>query len=349
MDLLKRLGLRLEGTSPRRYTALLLIAIAIRSGVSPIGSIFVQWLRVSAESYPEAQSYLVSSPLPLLMMRILGYPNDEIWWAFGFVVYLAWILLTSRYIWREFSNNKHLALLVFFLSTPVSLSLSMLGHIDIYTLIGGTLAVWGRFRFHILIGAICAAGGNSDQSLASIACLALLALAGSAKAKRILPYWIAVSAASYGLLHVVIGVPSSHDTKQIIYNNLGLVTAHSLSVWPFMVYSLFGILWFPVLAAISQKYSKLNLLLAVAGVILLPLSMTFLIADGTRVGTTVGFVCLLIVFDESNFRKPISNDLRVNAVGFLAGYLVLVPSILVDVSGELRIPLRKILETVGYL
>jgi hypothetical protein len=77
--------------------------------------------------------------------------------------------------------------------------------------------------------------------------------------------------------------------------------------------------------------------------------MTFLIADGTRVGTTVGFICLLIVFDESNFRNPIMDDFRLKVVGFLAVFLVLVPSILVDVSGELRIPLRKIFEASGYL
>jgi hypothetical protein len=282
-------------------------------------------------------------------MRVLGYPKDEIWWAIGFLVYLTWILITSRYIWREFSENKHLALLVFFLSTPVSLSLSMLGHIDIYTLIGATLAVWGRFRFHILAGALMAAGGNSDQSLASIACLTLLALAGSAKAKRILPYWILVSALSYGILHLLIGVPDSHDTKQIIYNSLSLVVTNSLSVWPFMVYSLFGILWLPVLASLYQKYSRVKLIFALVGVVLLPMSMTFLIADGTRVGTTVGFICLLIVFDESNFRIRIVDDIRLKLVGFLAIFLVLVPNILVDVSGELRIPLRKIFEALGYL
>lgn len=349
MDLLKRLGSQIEGTSPFRYGAFLLIAIAIHSGISPIGSIFVQWLRSSAESYPEAQSYLISSPLPLFLMRVMGYPKDEIWWAFGFAVYLSWMLLTSRYICREFSANKHLALLIFFLSTPASLSLSMLGHIDIYTLIGATLAVWGRFRLHILVGALFATGGNSDQSLASIACLVLLALAGSAKAKKVLPYWIVVSTISYGVLHLVIGVPDSHDTKQIIYNSLSLVVANSLSVWPFMVYSLFGILWLPVMAAIFQKYLKVKRLFALAGVVLLPMSMTFLIADGTRVGTTVGFICLLIVFDESNFRNPLADDFRLKVTGFLAVFLVLVPAILVDVSGELRIPLRKIFEAIGFL
>jgi hypothetical protein len=179
--------------------------------------------------------------------------------------------------------------------------------------------------------------------------LIFLAIAGSTKARSILPYWIVVSGVFYGLLHFVIGVPKTHDTKQIIINNLSLVVGNSLSVWPFMIYSLFGILWLPVIASLVSKYLKLKLLFAFVGVILLPLSMSFLIADGTRVGTTVGFICLLIVFDESKFREPIPADIRVKLLGFLAIFLLLIPSILVDVNGELRIPLRKIFESLGYL
>jgi hypothetical protein len=349
MELLERIGQRIERLSPLLFAALLFVIVAVRSGISPIGSEFVNWLRISARIYPEAESYLISSPLPLGLMKALGYPGDYIWWAFGFAVYLVWVIISVKFILREFTNNKHLALAVFFLSTPVSMSLSMLGHIDIYTLIGATIAVWGRFSFHIFVGALVTVGGNSDQSLASIACLIFLAVAGSAKARKILPYWILVSLISYGFLHLVIKVPGSHDTKQIILSNLNYVSSHSLSVWSLMAYSLFGILWFLVGKALFETYSGLKLISASVGVIALPMSMCFLIADGTRVGTTVGFLALLILLDESKFRNPLPKAFRLQLLGFLTLFLAMFPSILVDVSGKLRIPLRKIFEALGYL
>jgi hypothetical protein len=77
--------------------------------------------------------------------------------------------------------------------------------------------------------------------------------------------------------------------------------------------------------------------------------MCFLIADGTRVGTTVGFLVLLILLDESKFRNPLPIASRLQLLGFLTLFLAIFPSILVDVSGKLRIPLRKIFEALGYL
>jgi hypothetical protein len=349
MELLERIGQHLERVSPLRFAAFLFVVVAVRSGISPIGSEFVNWLRISAKSYPEAESYLISSPLPIGLMKGLGYPGDYIWWAFGFAVYLVWVVISVKFILREFTNNRHVALSVFFLSTPVSMSLSMLGHIDVYTLIGATIVVWGRFRFHIFVGALITVGGNSDQSLASIACLIFLALAGSVKARKILPYWILVSLISYGFLHLVIKVPGSHDTKQIILSNVKYVSSHSFSVWSLMAYSLFGILWFLVAKALFDKYSGARLISASIGVIALPMAMCFLIADGTRVGTTVGFLALLILLDESKFRNPLPDAFRLQLLGFLTLFLAIFPNILVDVSGELRIPLRKIFEALGYL
>jgi hypothetical protein len=101
--------------------------------------------------------------------------------------------------------------------------------------------------------------------------------------------------------------------------------------------------------ALFETYSGLKLISASVGVIALPMSMCFLIADGTRVGTTVGFLALLILLDESKFRNPLPKSFRLQLLGFLTLFLAMFPSILVDVSGELRIPLRKIFEALGYL
>jgi hypothetical protein len=80
------------------------------------------------------------------------------------------------------------------------------------------------------------------------------------------------------------------------------------------------------------------------GVIILPFAMSFLILDGTRVGATVGYVTLLISFKDKLLDQKIATEKSNQTLGAIAVYLILFPNIIVDSSGELRIPISKFLE-----
>jgi hypothetical protein len=350
MQTLETLGDRLNRLSIWKFAFLLMFVITVKTGIAPIGSDFVGWLRETARNYPHPTMYLVSSPLPLMLMRLLQYPPDSVWWGFGVIFYLVWIIGTSWLLIKKFPNHEKLAVMGFLSCTPVVTSLTMLGHIDIYTLIGASIAGLGTFRGHILLGAIFAAGGNSDQAIATTLCLFLLVLGGSKLAKKILPYWFFISLISYGALHLFVKVTAGNDPKSIIINQLHDVIPTSLASWHFLLYSILGLVWIPwicyVLPSLKNKRSKIYY---VSSIIILPFAMSFFILDGTRVGTTVSFLVLLISFIEPQKENRQQSQLPSKWFGLGFLLIVVVPSVIVDIGGVLRLPLLKFLQQFGVI
>lgn len=319
--------------------------LTIRNGISPIGEEYVGWIRLASISYPDPVVYLISSPIPLLLMKIFGYPATEIWWALGFCVFAFWIYVSLKYISIYFKNNQKIVTAFFLSSTPVAVAMSMIGHIDVYTLFGATIAIFGRFRGHIIFGAIFAAGGNSDQAIAATVCLAFLTLGGSKLARRVFYRWAFISLLAYFSLHFFVDIQSEDDPKKVMLAQLRIVIVDSISAWHFLIYAFLGVLWIPWFLLVYRKIVTFQeKIFTLIGVIILPFSMSFLILDGTRIGATVGYVTLLISFKEKLVDKIISSESSNFILGAITVYLIIFPNIVVDIGGKLRIPISKFLE-----
>ena len=323
---LQRITKKLNSINSVSFTILTLFIILLKSGVSPIGSEYVGWLRETAKSLPHPVTYLASSPIPMALMRLFNYPSDLTWWGLGLGVYFSWIALTTYFLVNKFPTHKKLAILLFLASTPIITTASMIGHIDVYSLIGATIAVLATFRFRFVVGALFAIGGNADQAIATSVCLVLLALAGSLMARKMVLQWCLTSLIGYLTIHSLFTISSANDPKQVMIGEMRSVFTHSLGSWDLLLYSQLGLLW-----------------------IIVPFGMTFLILDGTRVGTTVGFLVLLITFTEID--NPPEVPLFIREYGLAIAYLILVftPAIIVGNGALLRLPYRKILEQFGLI
>lgn len=348
---LSKIGDILTKVSINKLIFVLFFVVIFKTGVSPIGSEYVMWIRETAKTYPEPIYHLVSSPLPILIMKAFGYPNDYIWWFIGILIYLAWIILTAKLLIIRYQKHRKEALLLFFSSTPVAAAATMIGHIDVFTLIGGSIAVLANFRLKVIVGALFAVGGNSDQAIASLCCLALIAIGGSSFARKYILQWAFISISAYLLLHLNVSFPSTSDPKQVMIFDLQYLLPTTLGSWHLLTYSQMGLLWIPwafiVLPTLKQKKEIVFISL---GAIALPLSLTLFILDGTRVGTTVGYLVLLITLDEAYHKKYINySNLSPKIYGLFFLILVLVPSIIVQNKGLLRLPLRKILEAFNFI
>jgi hypothetical protein len=343
--LLSELGQRLSNLRYSKFLLFFFFVLVIRNGISPIGEEYVGWIRIAAENYPQPVVYLISSPIPLMLMKIFGYPDTEIWWGLGFCVFVFWIYISLKYISIYFKNNQKVVTALFLCSTPVAVAMSMIGHIDIYTLLGATIAVFGRFRGHILLGAMFAAGGNSDQAIAATVCLAFLAIGGSSLAKQVFLRWAMISSIAYIALHLFVKIPDGDDPKKVMLAELHIVIVNSISVWHFLAYAFLGILWIPWFLLVYRKLrNSLEKIFTLIGVIILPFAMSFLILDGTRVGATVGYVTLLISFRDKLSDQKIDFDKSNQILGAILVYLIIIPNIIIDSSGVLRIPISKVLE-----
>ena len=347
MDLLKIIGQRISSLNFSKFLIFAFLILVIRNGLSPIGEEYVGWIRQASLTYPDPVHYLISSPLPILLMKVMGYPSNLVWWGLGLVIFIIWIFISIRYISQYFGHNKKLVTLLFLFSTPVAVAMSMIGHIDIYTLIGATIAVFGKFRGHMLIGAILAAGGNSDQAIATTVCLVILTLGGSKLARSIFYRWALIASLAYFGLHLFVNIPSNNDPKKVMFAELGTVIVNSLSVWHFIAYAFLGILWIPWYFIVYRNLIDLKeKFFTVFGVIVLPFAMSFFILDGTRVGATVGYVTLLISFKDKILDKELPIEKTNFFLGSLVVYLIIIPNIIIDSGGGLRIPVAKFLEVL---
>ena len=346
-----KIGHFLNKIKVTQLALLLFLIMVCKTGISPIGSEYVKWIRETAKTYPEPIYHLVSSPLPILIMKIFGYPNDYVWWSIGLLIYMSWIIISVNLVIKRYHDHKREALLIFFSTVPVATAATMMGHIDIFTLFGATIAVLSNIRFKVVVGALLAIGGNSDQALATLLCLVLLAIGGSNFARKYLWQWALISISAYLLLHLNVSFPSTSDPKQVMLTDLQGVIPTTLGSWHLLVYSQMGLLWIPwILMVLPTLITKRERVFIILGAIILPLLLTLFILDGTRIGTTVGFLCLLITLDESyqkRFKK--CSNLNPQYVGVLFFIFVITPSIIVENQGLLRLPIRKFLEQLNVI
>ena len=200
--------------SNRKFALLLLIFIVLKNGVHPIGTEWIDWVYAAGKDFPNPENYFSYSIIPILIAKVMNFPNYLIWWLFyTCLTALFYILLTINLEKLTGKNFKKSLLIVF--SFPFLISpLYYLGHYDLITISGGLIAGLTNSKKLIVFGAILAIGANPEQALMTSICIFLVAVGTRSKLhKYIAQVWITLSSLSYIILKLVIG--NSDDGNRI--------------------------------------------------------------------------------------------------------------------------------------
>jgi hypothetical protein len=226
----------------------------------------------------------------------------------------------------------------------------MIGHSDIFTLLGATIIFLTDFKYRVFIGSLIAISGNMDQAIAATVCLGFLTLGKSPNAKRIFKTWSFLAILSYFLLHLSHSIPINEDPKFVMFTDLGGVLKTSIPMWHFIIFGQFGIYWiFLIINIYPYLKSQLHVnLLYFTGGIFIPIGMSFFILDGNRVGVCGTYVVTLTVLMDY-LNKTGSNifeksNLKPNILFLI---FIIYPPVNVGNLGHLRIPLEKYFSLLG--
>lgn len=332
------------------FAVLVVLVGIIRIGPLGVGAEVLSWFRSSAASWPEPSHYSSGSLGPTVLMWLGGSPSDTTWWIGALVAWLATIgfLLVAV---RRFELWGRLMVVAIAVSPAFSVSLTLIGHYDLFLIWGTLLVVLSRNRVLLAVGVLLAVLGNPQASL--VAGIALSITAVGLGNRRLVFRGIALASvavvAVIGIFLWFLLAGSSVDRfSTVTQDALGLSTLRNFGgIWPLAIYAFFGPLWLVMLIAWSSL-RRVQLLLVLVGTVGLPLVATLVTWDGTRVFVAVGLASLIAALEHSWKMRwshfPVSDTLLGGAVLIL----ILSPSVIVDSGGLLRLPYGDLLDLAGW-
>lgn len=341
------LGRWLEAIHWIWFSLLLLVVGVLRIGPLGIGPEWIGWLRDAASSFPSPSQYLSSSIGPALTMRGLGLPGDAVWWALGS---LAWLLAFggSVVVLSRHGRWGRLAAVALVLSPAFSVTVTMLGHYDLWLICGSAILVLVRWRLLAGLGAIVACLGNPEQAVAAAIAIGLVALGLSdARLRNRAAFFLLLAVAWIAAIQVWVAMAGSGGRASALVGLAGLSLLSFLGVWPLAVYAWLGGLWLPFGIALADVRTWGRRLLVAAGVVGVPALASVFTLDGTRVFVAVG-AGALVAFGSHVLRRlrdvgPVSTGLL--GAGFIA--LIVFPVVIVDTAGTIRLPYADLLRLIG--
>lgn len=310
----------------------------IRMGPLPIGPEWVGWLRSAGQSLPVPSEYLSSSLGPVGLMRVLGYPGDVAWWVLGFILWLVAFGGSIFYLARFGALGRLIAIGVA-ASPAFAVTLSMLGHYDLWIIVGSAAVAVSTKRLLVAVGAVIATLGNPEQAVLSAIAVLLVAFAWGNR-RAICSGAIFLSIATLGFVGVWFWVSQSTSGSRS-GSYLGLIGESMdsfVGLWPLAVYAWLGPLWIGVIFLLALLPRWWQRVVAFSGVIVLPGLMPMTTLDGTRVFVAVGTGALLSLVVHS-LRGPLKDWKPSSGVlGGAAMIGLLLPSVVVDTGATLRLP-----------
>lgn len=324
---------------PNWTFALVLLAVGVvRIGVLPIGPEWVGWLRGAAESLPEPSQYLSSSVGPAALMRVLGGPPSVIWWALGAGLWLIVMALPILVLARRGILGRLLAIGLA-ASPAFAVTVTMLGHYDLWMIAGSATIVLARRTWAALLGALLAVLGNPEQALPSAFAVLLVAVAWKNRSlvTRSLIY-LGLAACTVVVVALWASSTGGPSRSGGYLSLLPLSVESFLGVWPLAVYAWLGPLWLVVLALILTLPLWRSRALALGGVVVVPALMSITTLDGTRVFVAVGTGALVALVALA-LRGPLREwSPPETALAIAGAALIFMPSVIVDTAGGIRLP-----------
>jgi len=280
-------------------------------------------------------------------MRVLGFPGDVAWWALGFILWLVAFGGTILYLSR-FGTMGRLVAMGVAASPAFAITLTMLGHYDLWIIVGSVIVVVSSRGIFVALGAVLATLGNPEQAVLSALAVLLVACAWG-KRRAIVSGATYLGIATLGFVGALFWVSQSTSGSRS-GSYLGLVAESVdsfVGLWPLAVYAWLGPLWIGVIFLLALLPRWWPRGLAFSGVIVLPGLMSMTTLDGTRVFVAVGTGALATLVVHA-LRGPLKDWQPSSGVlGGAAMIGLLTPSVVVDVGGTLRLPYLDWLEQLG--
>ncbi len=324
----------------KKFVLLLLLFLIIKNGIHPIGTDWIDWVYSAGKSFPGPENYFSYSIIPVLIAKLLNYPSYLIWWLIFFALTLFFYLLIILKIRKIAGDDfKKVVLIVFcfpFLSSP----LYYLGHYDLITISGALIAGLTKNKKFVVLGALIAIGSNSEQALMTSICVALVALGTKSSFHQFMArIWVSFSFIGYLLFRILIGASSDGNRIQIILGQLKGVVLDSSGRLNLIIFSVFGLGWIFIYLSYQFRSIFPRQLLVYMGAVILPVCLSILILDRTRIGVAVGTLPFIMfikyIFDSEQVKNQFMNKINFQ---YLIAALILVPTIFVDTDGSIRLP-----------
>jgi len=328
-------------------TAAIATFMGIKIGIHPIGTGWIDIVKVAYENLPNQANYMSTSPVPLILFSFLG-GSYAIWWGFHLVLFLGWSLFSINFLFRKFPDFKVLIALIFF-GSPFWLSLLVfIGHYDLFTISGASIAVFARNKYLRAFGVLLAASTNPEQAVVtSILILLLSAVLGRIDVRKLGLSYLVISAPIY--LLVRIGIQPVGNTQRIsmITTELPDSIRTSFGVWtilPLVIAGSISIMW---LIFGHDVLSRKRLFATACVVFVIPAIFAFFISDKTRVGIAISAAVLMItwkIFLEHAQSKGMNPTIYHERIGLTVMLLVLTPSLYIDRLAEFRLPYKEFID-----
>ena len=346
-----RLGNWLEQISFLRFSVLAFTIAIFKIGVLGHGPDAIGWIRESANSFPEPNSWMSTSILQTLIFLILGNPSNLIWWGFSSVFWLVSFFTIGKLVSDRSQFKRHLILIL--LLTPVfSTTITMIGKYDIYIVLGIAITLQTRMRLTKLAGALIACFANPELTLiSSLAILGIIFLPNLNQFRK-----SAFLLFSTSLITTLAGSiwlrENGINSRFSAATDFGDEWKHALrsflGYWPLAVFAGLGALWLLVGLCFLQL-DKWNLKLALISCIGIPAISSFLLThDGTRVFAVVSVAPFFLLLTSVFRDQPVKPNELSLSIGLLFILLCVTPALIIDASGGIRVPYEEILNLLGW-
>jgi hypothetical protein len=347
--MLTKAELTLQKTSNFKFKLILILVAAFRVGISPIGPEWVGWLADAAKAFPDSANYISYSPLPVLIMKLIGAYDPYLWWAIWLAIDLIWIVFCLRLIEKIYSEHARVLQTIFMMSQLVTVNLTMIGHYDNLILMATTMLLFFQNRFVYLLSALIAGGANPYLSFATGVCFIFYSYA----TRKRHHFEIALSWSVVSLMYLVgtnlfLTSPTSGTRQSIVLGQVEMVLEGVAGVWWYVPLSVYGALAIIFLVVIKKylsnnsdlKFSRLFALLIATSII--PIMMAYLILDHTRIGVAAGSAILLMfIFEEISTIKDFFARFNLQPISTLLIIWLLTYPVIIDSGGVFRLPYEK--------
>ena len=345
--MLVKIGENLSKKNTWLVTAFIAIFMTVKIGIHPIGTGWIDIVKVAYENLPNQANYMSTSPMPLFLYSFLG-ASHALWWGFHLILFLAWSFFAIIFLFRKYPEYKILIALIFF-GSPFWLSLLVfIGHYDLFTIGGASIAVFARNKYVRTLGVVLAACTNPEQAVVtSVLILMLSVTLGRLDIRKLGSLYLAISAPIYLLVRMGIKPVGNTQRISMITGELPESIRTSFGIWtilPLIVAGSMSILWF---IFGHELLGRRRLIATACVVFLIPGIFAFFISDKTRVGIAISAAVLMItwkIFLEHAQIHGLKPHIYYERIGLAVMLLVLTPSLYIDRLAEFRLPYKEFID-----
>ncbi len=284
-------------------------------------------------------SYVLSSPLPALLMGIVGLAGSRLTFAVGHLMLLVFVLWYTMNRADRFSSMAGRLVLVAFVASPVSLvALSWLGQPDPLIIGGCALLLFNRRSYVLLIGGGLLAWVSFEQGLFIIMVTSLvgvpLLFGREGRVRHLVLSLVGVLAGRALLMLYQVGFGIEQSTTRaewLAAHGLMPVLRSAISWWTIFIFSLFAGSWIIIGSFLARArlvgVSATGFVVAAVAA----LGVSLLTYDMSRVFALVSWPLLLATACWVAREYRTQELHRLAAVTLLAGLML--PKVLVGAGG----------------